>query len=121
MLDNICYTFESGKIYGIMGENGAGKSTLFRCIMHLEKFDGDISVSHPHKIGYLSDTPFFYSFVTGMEYIEFCLKASNISIDKQKITALNKKFALPSRKICNQLFYGYEEKADDYASDASRL
>lgn len=110
VLDNICYTFENGKIYGIMGENGAGKSTLFRCIMHLEKFDGDISVSHPHKIGYLSDTPFFYSFVTGMEYIEFCLKASNISIDKQKITALNKKFALPLERYATNYSMGMKKR-----------
>ncbi|MGH2622988.1 MAG: ATP-binding cassette domain-containing protein, partial [Sphingobacterium sp.] len=32
ILISINYQFESGKIYGIVGENGAGKTTLFRCI-----------------------------------------------------------------------------------------
>ncbi len=28
MLDDISYTFESGKIYGIYGKNGSGKTML---------------------------------------------------------------------------------------------
>ena len=31
-LDDVCVTFEPGKIYGILGENGAGKSTLMKVI-----------------------------------------------------------------------------------------
>ena len=26
------YTFEQGRIYGLLGRNGAGKTTLFNCI-----------------------------------------------------------------------------------------
>ena len=32
ILDNIDFTFEKGKIYGLLGRNGAGKTTLFNCI-----------------------------------------------------------------------------------------
>lgn len=32
VLKEINFTFESGKIYGLLGRNGAGKTTLFNCI-----------------------------------------------------------------------------------------
>ncbi|SFU75627.1 ABC-2 type transport system ATP-binding protein [Clostridium sp. DSM 8431] len=40
IFDNISYTFNSGKIYGIIGPNGIGKTTLFRCITGLLELDG---------------------------------------------------------------------------------
>ena len=32
VLRDISFTFESGKIYGLLGRNGAGKTTLFNCL-----------------------------------------------------------------------------------------
>lgn len=32
VLRDISFTFESGKIYGLLGRNGAGKTTLFNCV-----------------------------------------------------------------------------------------
>ena len=32
VLRDIDFTFEAGKIYGLLGRNGAGKTTLFNCI-----------------------------------------------------------------------------------------
>ncbi len=37
VLNNISYTFENGKIYGLVGINGAGKSTLLRTISGIFK------------------------------------------------------------------------------------
>ena len=75
VIDNFSHTFHEGKVYGVMGENGAGKSTLFRCIAGIELYDGTVIVSEDRQIGYMGDTPFYYSYVTGMEHIEFCLRA----------------------------------------------
>ena len=33
------FTFEKGKIYGLLGRNGAGKTTLFNCISEEIKKD----------------------------------------------------------------------------------
>lgn len=32
VLRDIDFTFESGRIYGLLGRNGAGKTTLFNCL-----------------------------------------------------------------------------------------
>lgn len=32
VLRDISFTFESGRIYGLLGRNGAGKTTLFNCL-----------------------------------------------------------------------------------------
>lgn len=64
---------EKGKIYGIVGENGAGKTTLFRCIAGLESYDGKISSSFKklkNHLGLLLTEPFFFSKITGKEYLQ---------------------------------------------------
>ena len=32
VIKDASFTFEEGKIYGLLGRNGAGKTTLFNCI-----------------------------------------------------------------------------------------
>ena len=32
VLKGVNFSFEKGKIYGLLGRNGAGKTTLFNCI-----------------------------------------------------------------------------------------
>jgi simple sugar transport system ATP-binding protein len=38
--DEISLTFESGRVYGLLGENGAGKSTLMKILSGYQKPDG---------------------------------------------------------------------------------
>ena len=40
VLKDIDFSFETGKIYGLLGRNGAGKTTLFNCINGDIKTDG---------------------------------------------------------------------------------
>ena len=110
VLKEISCAFTNGRVYGIMGENGAGKSTLFRCVMGLESYHGNISIENFLKVGYLNDTPFFYSFVTGMEYLEFCLKAKKLPINKQRISEVNEKFSLPLEKYASNYSLGMKKK-----------
>lgn len=32
ILNHVSFTFEEGKIYGLIGRNGVGKTTFFNCI-----------------------------------------------------------------------------------------
>ncbi len=45
VLKGVNFSFEKGKIYGLLGRNGAGKTTLFNCISEDIKADsGKITV-----------------------------------------------------------------------------
>jgi ABC-2 type transport system ATP-binding protein len=82
-LKNINIEFDKGKVYGIVGENGAGKTTFFRCIADLENYDGEINSNrNPIKnhLGLLLTDPFFFSKITGKEYIQLLCNARNIKI-----------------------------------------
>ena len=74
VLDHLSVSYESGKIYGLVGENGAGKTTLFNCIMGVTDYDGEIRKSSKMAVGYMPAESFFYSLITGNEYLEFVLK-----------------------------------------------
>ena len=85
VLHSIDLEFKKGKVYGIVGENGAGKTTLFRCIAGLETYNGQItSVFNKLKdhLGLLLTEPFFFSKITGKEYIQLLINARNVSVSK---------------------------------------
>lgn len=80
VLKGINFTFEQGKIYGLLGRNGAGKTTLFNCLSGEVKADGGesflLSGEHsspldPENVGYAFSTPILPEFLTGYEFIKF--------------------------------------------------
>lgn len=78
VLNSIDLEFEKGKIYGIVGENGAGKTTLFKCISGLESYKGKISSDYTKlkdHLGLLLTEPYFFSKITGKEYIQLLANA----------------------------------------------
>ena len=82
VLKGASFTFEKGKIYGLLGRNGAGKTTLFNCISHEIDFDGgSVSLEENGEnrpvnfdmMGYAFSTPVLPEFLTGYEFIKFFL------------------------------------------------
>ena len=66
VLRDINFTFESGKIYGLLGRNGAGKTTLFNCVNRDLRADGGCFYFMENgqrqevtaeKVGYVLSTP----------------------------------------------------------------
>lgn len=110
VLSNINLTFEKGKVYGIVGENGSGKTTLFKCISGIEKYNGIIlSDLQPLKdhIGYLQTEPFYFSKITGREYIQLLCNARS-----KKIENLDNKniFELPLNQYASTYSTGMKKK-----------
>ena len=59
VLRDIDFTFDEGKIYGLLGRNGAGKTTLFNCLNRDLKADSGnfyIAVSYTHLDVYKRQT-----------------------------------------------------------------
>ncbi len=110
VLKNIHLEFETGKVYGIVGENGAGKTTLFRCMAGLESYDGEIvSEVNPleNHLGLLLTDPFIFSKITGKEYIRLLCNArgkTNIDIESRNI------FDLPLGQYASTYSTGMKKK-----------
>ena len=82
VLENINLNFEKGKVYGIVGENGSGKTTLFKCIAGIEKHKGAILCEYGKPkdfLCYLQTEPYFFSKITGNEYIQLLCNARNVT------------------------------------------
>jgi ABC-2 type transport system ATP-binding protein len=110
VLKNINLEFLKGNVYGIVGENGAGKTTLFRCIAGLEKYHGDIVAElSPLKnhLGLLLTEPFFFSKITGKEFIRLLCNArgkTKVDIDSKNI------FDLPLNQYASTYSTGMKKK-----------
>ena len=93
VLRDITFTFEAGKIYGLLGRNGAGKTTLFNCVNRDIPADGgrceleDQGVRRPLRpadIGYVLSTPTVPEFLTGREFLKFFLDINRDAIGDPK-------------------------------------
>ncbi|MFH1707439.1 MAG: ABC transporter ATP-binding protein [Planctomycetota bacterium] len=69
-----------GRIFGFLGPNGAGKTTTIKLLLGLIKADAGAatilgepmgSLSAKRRLGFLSESPYFYNYLTGAEFLEF--------------------------------------------------
>lgn len=90
VLRDIDFTFEDGKIYGLLGRNGAGKTTLFNCLNRDIKADsGKFYIEdgkekrdvRPEDIGYVLSTPVVPEFLTAREFLKFFIDINQSSIE----------------------------------------
>jgi ABC-2 type transport system ATP-binding protein len=128
VLSKINLVFEDGKAYGIVGANGSGKTTLFKCITGIENYSGKITASlNPLKdhIGYLQTEPFYFSKITGAEYIQLLCKARgkekgnlndknifDLPLNQYAVTystGMKKKLALTAILLQENQFYIFDE------------
>ena len=89
VLKDIHFTFEEGKIYGLLGRNGAGKTTLFNCLNRDLKADGGSFFLEEggirrevaaEELGYVLSTPTVPEFLTGREFLKFFVDINRASI-----------------------------------------
>ena len=114
VLDNVNLKFESGNIYGFVGENGSGKSVLLKliCSFYIPS-NGEILIdninycdnsSFPNNLRAFIDIPSFYPEKTGFENLKILAKIQN-KINDEKIIETLKIVNLYEEK--NKKFYEY--------------
>jgi len=94
VLTDISFSFEKGKIYGLLGRNGAGKTTLFNCLS--DEIDEDAGKAYiidnngikreldSADIGYVFSTPVLPDFLTGYEFVKFFMDIHKDRLDEGK-------------------------------------
>ncbi|MGZ3874540.1 MAG: ABC transporter ATP-binding protein [Mucilaginibacter sp.] len=110
VLTDINLTFKKGEINGIAGENGAGKTTLFKCIAGLESFDGTVEYNGgilKNATGYLPTDLFFFSKMTGYEYLKLLSNARGLQGDNLKSANI---FDLPLNEYAENYSTGMKKK-----------
>lgn len=112
VLDDVSFTFESGKIYGLLGRNGSGKTTFFNCLDGLinynkGKFYIDDDPINSNDIGFVLTSPMLPEFLTGYEFIKTYMEINKIE-EKDKI---NEYFDMVSLKKEDQ-----DKLIKDYSS-----
>ena len=93
VLKGINFTFESGKIYGLLGRNGAGKTTFFNCLNDdIKAEEGEFNITYEdhtrplsiEDIGYVLSTPTVPEFLTGREFLKFFLEINEGKLKEVK-------------------------------------
>nr|WP_288722947.1 ABC transporter ATP-binding protein [uncultured Sellimonas sp.] len=92
VLKDCTFTFEKGKIYGLLGRNGAGKTTLFNCLSdEIQPDFGEAFLStgedgkrtlFPDDVGYVLSVPILPDFLTGEEFVRFFMDINQDKISK---------------------------------------
>ncbi len=93
VLKDINFSFEKGKIYGLLGRNGAGKTTFFNCLNEdIEVDSGEFYIIlnntkrpiETEDIGYVLSTPNVPEFLTGREFLKFFIEINESRINNLK-------------------------------------
>jgi ABC-2 type transport system ATP-binding protein len=88
VLHGVSFSIQPGQVTAFLGGNGAGKTTTLRCVLGLARFDSGqveffgepgLSKAARKKIGFLPERPYFYEYLTGLEFLRFYGQLSGLS------------------------------------------
>ncbi|MBY0356720.1 MAG: ABC transporter ATP-binding protein [Candidatus Obscuribacterales bacterium] len=92
-LDGLSFKVAKGETYGLLGPNGAGKTTIQKLLLGLIRpTAGEVTVLGEKpgsrdglgRIGYLPENPYFYTYLTGQEFLEFFAVLAGVPATKRK-------------------------------------
>jgi ABC-2 type transport system ATP-binding protein len=101
VLFDVSFSIPNKSITGFLGSNGAGKTTTMKCVLDLLRpdkgqirfFDGQYKDPR-YYIGYLPERPYFYEYLTGIEFLVFygqlSMNLSRVEIRKEAIKLLER-------------------------------
>jgi ABC-2 type transport system ATP-binding protein len=102
-VDALSLNVREGTVFGFLGPNGAGKTTAMKILVGLaEPSAGNIfvaggvpaDVSVRAKIGFMPESPSFYNYLSGREFLEFVAGIFDISDSEKRISNVIKEVNL---------------------------
>lgn len=96
-VENLNLSITKGTVFGFLGPNGAGKTTTIKMIIGLAKpTNGTITIAGGNpdslevkqKIGFMPESPSFYLYLTGREFLEFVSDIFTLRQSKQNLEEL---------------------------------
>lgn len=93
VLRGVSFEVKKGEVFGFLGPNGAGKTTTIKAVTGLIFADqGEMSIRGlPHysleakkKIGFMPESPYFYNYLSGTEFLRFYAQLLGIQGGKAK-------------------------------------
>jgi ABC-2 type transport system ATP-binding protein len=92
-VDGISFRAEAGRCVALLGPNGAGKTTTLRMLAGLlPPTGGNISfggsppgTDYRQHLGYLPQSPAFYSWMSGLEYMVFAAKLCGMGVKEAAV------------------------------------
>jgi ABC-2 type transport system ATP-binding protein len=111
VLKGISTIFDRQNIIGIVGMNGAGKSTFFNMLADIIKQNEGEKLLNNHPLtykdcGYLETNNFFYSNITGNEYLQL-FKQTNLEF---QLDVFQTYFQLPLNDLIDNYSTGMKKK-----------
>lgn len=106
ILKDISFSLPKGSLTGFIGLNGAGKTTTIKALLNFIhptsgeiEFFGELGLSSitRTKIGFLPERPYFYDFLTGIEFLTLHWQLRGLAIDhtfKQRVDEVLKEVDL---------------------------
>ena len=101
VLDGLSFKVKEGSLSGFLGANGSGKTTSIKILLnHLFADEGKVEfyrwkdVSHERimkKIGYVTERPYYYSYLTGREFLQYMGALSGI--DEKRLLSIIERYS----------------------------
>lgn len=94
VVKNISLTVEKGSVFGFIGPNGAGKTSTIKMLVGLSRpTSGTITIKGgspddlhiKQKLGFMPESPLFYQYLTGFEFLDFIATLFKIQNKKEQI------------------------------------
>ncbi|MEG1800834.1 MAG: ABC transporter ATP-binding protein [Oscillospiraceae bacterium] len=117
-VDGLSLEVQPGELFGFIGHNGAGKTTTLKAISGILDFEqGDIFINGAsiktdplqakRNIAYIPDNPDIYSYMKGIDYLNFIADVYGVPMEKRKelITTYGEQFEI--LEVLNMPVSGY--------------